>query len=105
MRSLVIFFLLIGSAHSQADCGGIIPKVRTAIFRSGTSVTLRLGLGYVSALALSRLFAARTSIALPVTLSLTELRLVLAIIAIGLVLAIIPAALTYRGSVGAALRS
>ena len=66
---------------------------------------LGLGLGYLAALALSKLFAARTSIALPVTLSLNELRLVLAVIAIGLALATIPAALAYRGSVGAALRS
>ena len=66
---------------------------------------LGLGLGYLAALALSKLFAARTSIALPVTLSLNELRLVLAVITIGLALATIPAALAYRGSVGAALRS
>ena len=66
---------------------------------------LGLGLGYLAAVALSKLFAARTSIALPVTLSLNELRLVLAVITIGLALATAPAALAYRGSVGAALRS
>lgn len=49
MRSLPIFFLLIGSAHSQAESGGVVPKAITATFRSGTSITLRLGVGYVSA--------------------------------------------------------
>lgn len=66
---------------------------------------LGLGLGYVAALVLSRVFAAETSIALPVSLSSSELMLVLAIVVIGLLLATIPAALTYRGSVSAGLRS
>ena len=64
-----------------------------------------LMLGYAAALALSRIFAAETAIALPVTLSGQELLLVLAIVVIGLVLATIPAALGYRGSVSAGLRS
>lgn len=71
----------------------------------GVASLLGLGLGYVAALVLSRVFAAETSIALPVALSGQELLLVLAIIVIGLVLATIPAALTYRGSVSAGLRS
>ena len=66
---------------------------------------LGLGLGYLAALGLSQAFAAETSIALPVALSAQELTLVLAIVTIGLVLATIPAALTYRGSVSAGLRS
>jgi hypothetical protein len=50
-------------------------------------------------------FAARTSISLPVALSWQEVRLVAAIIVIGLVLAAIPAVLSYRGSVATALRA
>ena len=65
---------------------------------------LGLGLGYLSALLLSRLFAAETGVALPVALSGQEFGLVLAIAAGGLLLATIPAALAYRGSVAAALR-
>ncbi len=67
--------------------------------------TRSLGLGYLAALGLSRTFAAETGIALPVAPSGGELRLVAAIIAIGLGLATIPAALTYRGSVSAGLRT
>lgn len=70
-----------------------------------TASLLGLGLGYVAALALSRVFAAETSITLPVSLAAPELMLVLAIVVIGLLLATIPAALTYRGSVSAGLRS
>jgi putative ABC transport system permease protein len=66
---------------------------------------LGLGLGYLSALALSTVFASRTGVALPVALAASEVWLVLAIIGIGLLLATIPAALAYRGSVGAALRA
>lgn len=65
---------------------------------------LGLGLGYLSALLLSRLFAAETGVALPVALSGQELGLVLAIAAAGLLLATVPAALAYRGSVASALR-
>lgn len=65
---------------------------------------LGLGLGYLSALLLSQLFAAETGVALPVALAGQELGLVLAIVAAGLLLATIPAALAYRGSVAAALR-
>ncbi|MFZ1428636.1 MAG: FtsX-like permease family protein [Geminicoccaceae bacterium] len=70
-----------------------------------TASLLGLGLGYIAALALSRVFAAETSIALPVSLAGPELMLVLAIVVIGLLLATIPAALTYRGSVSAGLRA
>jgi putative ABC transport system permease protein len=66
---------------------------------------LGLGLGYLSALVLSTVFASRTGVALPVALAASEVWLVLAIIGIGLLLATIPAALAYRGSVGAALRA
>jgi putative ABC transport system permease protein len=66
---------------------------------------LGLGLGYLGALAISALFAAETGVALPVALSWQEIQLVLAIILIGLVLATVPAALAYRGSVAAALRA
>ena len=66
---------------------------------------LDLALGYLAAFAVSRVFAAETSIALPVALSGQELLLVAPIVAIGLVLATIPAALTYRGSVSAGLRA
>jgi putative ABC transport system permease protein len=66
---------------------------------------LGLALGYLAAFAVSRVFAAETSIALPVALSGQELLLVATIVAIGLGLATIPAALTYRGSVSAGLRA
>jgi putative ABC transport system permease protein len=66
---------------------------------------LGLALGYLAAFAVSRVFAAETSIALPVALSGQELLLVATIVAIGLALATIPAALTYRGSVSAGLRA
>lgn len=63
-----------------------------------------LGLGYLAALALSRLFAAETSISLPVALGGQELGLVAMIVLAGLLLAALPAILAYRGSVSAALR-
>lgn len=63
-----------------------------------------LGLGWGAAHLLSGQFEARTSIALPVALAGQEVRLVAAVVAIGLVLAAIPAALSYRGSVAAGLR-
>lgn len=66
---------------------------------------LGLGLGYLGALALSRSLAAETGVALPVALSLQEVGLVLATVAAGLLLAAIPAALAYRGTVAAALRA
>src|SRR5579884_2696223 len=52
MRPLLISALLIASAHAQADPGGVVPKMRTVGFRSGSSITLRLSLGYVSAMRL-----------------------------------------------------
>jgi putative ABC transport system permease protein len=66
---------------------------------------LGLALGYLAAFAVSAVFARETGIALPVALSGQELLLVATIVAIGLVLATIPAALTYRGSVSAGLRA
>lgn len=77
----------------------------TVALMLATASLLGLGLGYVAALALARAFAAETSIALPVSLAGPELLLVLAIVVIGLVLATIPAALIYRGSVSAGLRA
>ena len=62
-------------------------------------------LGYGAAFALAQVFGAQTAVALPVALSMQELSLVLAIIAIGLCLATVPAALAYRGSVAAGLRT
>jgi putative ABC transport system permease protein len=61
--------------------------------------------GWGGAHVVSRLFEHRTAVALPVALGWSEMLLVLAIVAIGLALATIPAALSYRGSVAAALRS
>ena len=66
---------------------------------------LGLVLGYTAALILSHIFAARTALALPVTLSGPEYLLIVAIIVVGVVLATIPAALGYRQSVSASLRS
>ena len=66
---------------------------------------LGLALGYLAAFAVSALFAARTAIALPVAIAGQELLLVAGIVAIGLVLATIPAALAYRGSVAEGLRA
>jgi putative ABC transport system permease protein len=60
--------------------------------------------GWAGAHVVSHLFEQRTAIALPVALGRPEMLLVLAIVAIGLTLATIPAALSYRGSVAAALR-
>ncbi len=59
----------------------------------------------MAALTLSHLFAARTALALPVSLAGPEYLLVLAIIVVGVVLATIPAALGYRHSIAASLRS
>jgi putative ABC transport system permease protein len=67
--------------------------------------SLGLILGYAAALALARLFARQTAIDLPVALSGQEVTLVVAIIGVGLVLATIPAALAYRGSVAVGLRA
>lgn len=53
MRWLLTAGLLIGSAYSQVEEGGVIPKITTASFRSGATITLRLSLGYVSAVHVS----------------------------------------------------
>jgi putative ABC transport system permease protein len=63
-----------------------------------------LGLGWFSALVLSRVFEARTEIALPVTITLQEVGLAGALIVIGFVLAAIPGLMSYRQSVSAALQ-
>ncbi len=63
-----------------------------------------LGLGWLSALVLSRVFEAETEIALPVTMTLQEVGLVGALIVIGFVLAAIPGLMSYRQSVSAALQ-
>jgi putative ABC transport system permease protein len=71
------------------------------------SVGAALGLlvGWAGAFAVSALFEHRTSIALPVALGGSELALVATIVAIGLLLALLPAALAYRSSVADALRA
>jgi putative ABC transport system permease protein len=66
---------------------------------------LGLGLGYLGALALSRLFGARTALELPVSIAGTELALLGWIVLVGLLLATVPAILGYRGSVAADLRA
>jgi putative ABC transport system permease protein len=66
---------------------------------------LGLAAGWVMAFGVGRIFEAQTGIAPPVVISLSELNLILIIVAIGIALATIPAALTYRGSVSAALRA
>jgi putative ABC transport system permease protein len=66
---------------------------------------LGLAAGWVMAFGVGRIFEAETGIALPVIISLSEINLILIIVAIGIALATIPAALTYRGSVSAALRA
>ncbi len=74
------------------------------------ALTLSLGaglgllLGYGAAWLLAQVFGQQTALALPVTLGWNELRLVAAVIIAGLVLAALPAALTYRRSVAHALR-
>ena len=66
---------------------------------------LGLLVGWVGAYAVSALFAHRTSISLPVALTASELRLVALIVIVAMVLAAIPAARAYRGSVAEALRA
>lgn len=78
--------------------------LNVALLLSAGSI-LGLGAGWLMAFAVGRLFETETGIALPVILSQSEVSLVLLIIGIGLVLASIPAALTYRSSVSAALRA
>jgi putative ABC transport system permease protein len=64
-----------------------------------------LFVGWLGAFAVSAMFEARTDVALPVGLSWQEFRLVLTVIAFGLLLATLPAMLSYRGSVSAALKA
>jgi putative ABC transport system permease protein len=66
---------------------------------------LGLALGMAGAAAISAVFAARTGLALPAGIGWPELRLVGAIIVIGLALAALPAAHAYRSPVAASLRS
>lgn len=66
---------------------------------------LGLALGFAGAVVLAQVFEAQTSIALPVHLAWQEVRLVLSIVVVGLLLATVPAALTYRAPIAAALRS
>ncbi len=65
---------------------------------------LGLFVGWGTAEVLSAVFAGRTGLLLPVSLSFQEYALVATIVAIGVVLAAIPSLLTYRQSVSAALR-
>ncbi len=67
------------------------------------AASLRLAVR-IGALALSRTFEARTGIALPVTITLQEVGLVVTLILIGFVLAAIPGLMSYRQSVSAALQ-
>ena len=61
--------------------------------------------GWLGAFVVSTIFEAHTNVALPVGLSWKEYRLVLTVIAIGLLLATLPAALSYRGSGSAAAKA
>src|SRR6185437_12028451 len=49
MKALLISALLMAPARAQLDQAAVIPKMRTAGFRSGSSLILRLSLGYISA--------------------------------------------------------
>ena len=64
-----------------------------------------VAVGWVGAYAVSARLAQRTGIALPVAITGSELALVALVVAIAILLAAIPAALAYRGSVAAALRA
>lgn len=65
---------------------------------------LGLLVGYAGAFVVGRIVESRTAIALPVGIGLPELRLVVAIVVVGLILATIPAAMSYRSPVASALR-
>ena len=69
-----------------------------------TGAALGLGLGWLGALALSRLFAGRTGVVLPVAIGRPELLMLAALVLAGLILAVIPALSAYRQSVSATLR-
>jgi putative ABC transport system permease protein len=64
-----------------------------------------LGVGWIGAEAVARLVAARTGLSLAVTLSGGEIRLALAMAALGSLVAVVPAVVAWRRPVGAALRS
>jgi putative ABC transport system permease protein len=66
---------------------------------------LGLVLGWFGAMGLSRLFLLKTGILLPVTLGVPEFGLVLAVIAVGATLGVVPSWSTYRQSVSSALRA
>jgi putative ABC transport system permease protein len=66
---------------------------------------LGLVLGWLGAVGLSHLFLLKTGIVLPVMLGLSEIGIVLAVVAIGATLAAIPSWSSYRQSVSSALRA
>ncbi len=70
-----------------------------------TGAVAGLLVGWGAAHVVSALFERRTNIALPVALGPAELQLVGLIVVVALVLATIPAALAYRGSIAEALRA
>ena len=97
---------LIGVLRALGASGGF---VFLAVW-SGVALTLTLGsalglgLGYALAAALAAAFSSETGIALRVGIGLPELRLLLAVVLIGMALAAVPALLAYRRPVAAALR-
>ncbi|MSO71526.1 MAG: FtsX-like permease family protein [Alphaproteobacteria bacterium] len=66
---------------------------------------LGLGLGWLGALAMAEIVAGRTGLSLPVSIGQSEILMVLALIAVGCVLAVIPAWASYRLPPSAGLRS
>lgn len=70
-----------------------------------TGALLGLGIGFLGAFGVSAVFTSETGVDLPVGLSWQEAELVLVIVLIGVVLAAVPAALAYRGSVSSGLRA
>ncbi len=69
-----------------------------------TGAMLGLGLGWIAAIVISRVFTDRTGLALPVHLGAPEFILAGSIVVIGLFLAAVPSLLTYRQPVSATLR-
>ncbi|MFO1037580.1 MAG: FtsX-like permease family protein [Geminicoccaceae bacterium] len=70
-----------------------------------TGALAGLLLGWAGAHAVSAALARRTNIDLPVRITGAELELVAIIVVVAMALAVLPAALAYRGSVAAALRA
>lgn len=66
---------------------------------------LGLGLGWLGALIMAEIIAGRTGLALPVSIGQSEIEMVAALIAVGCVLAVIPAWASYRLPPSAGLRS